>query len=293
MADITDPSLIAAFFGVHTIGQANLLVLFTDESTGVPISWDWDFGDGSPHATTANPLHVYTQAGLHTVSLSIFDGIYSSTITREEYVSVDMVVDFSSNTQAGPADTAVSFIDHTFGDPTEWDWDFGDGSPHSTLKNPTHVYDHSDIFTVSLTASNSMTSATETKTHYITVTPSAEFYAEPRIGHSKILTQFVDLSKGPPLSWYWDFGDSSFSIEQNPEHLYSSPGEYTVTLITDGLLGSAKEIKTGYINVIGVGTPDIAPEPDTLLYLSDKVTASRNDVGISVKYKKLINNLIS
>ena len=47
---------------------------------------------------------------------------------------------------------------------------------------------------------------------------------------------FHDLSTGNPNSWFWDFGDGSTSINQNPTHHYVSPGTYTVTLIiSDGL----------------------------------------------------------
>ena len=45
-------------------------VQFTDTSTGSPTSWDWDFGDGSPHSTEQNPLHVYATRGPYTVVLT-------------------------------------------------------------------------------------------------------------------------------------------------------------------------------------------------------------------------------
>ena len=34
----------------------------------------------------------------------------------------------------------------------------------------------------------------------------------------------------PPFTWHWDFGDSEISEEQNPSHIYTSPGDYVVTL---------------------------------------------------------------
>ena len=45
---------------------------------------------------------------------------------------------------------------------------------------------------------------------------------------------FYDRSTGNITSWYWDFGDSSFSSERNPSHIYADSGNYTVCLtITD------------------------------------------------------------
>jgi len=48
--------------------------------------------------------------------------------------------------------------------------------------------------------------------------------------------QFTGSAQGgySPYSWHWDFGDTNSSDEQNPTHIYSSPGNYTVTLtVTD------------------------------------------------------------
>jgi PKD repeat protein len=277
------PPLIADFISTPSSGPANLLVQFTDQSLGHPISWNWNFGDGSSHSTDQNPIHVYTQAGVHTVILIVNDGTNEATVAHD--ISVDMVADFSSNNQVGPADLTVHFTDQSLGEPTFWDWDFGDGSLHSTLQNPVHIYTDANNYTVTLIAYNSEASDTETKTNYITVFSTADFFAEPRTGYSTLSAQFIDLSKGNISSWYWDFGDSHFSTEQNPIHFYSSPGEYTVTLVASSSFNSDSETKVHYIIVSGIATPDIAPEPDILMYLSDKVNASRNNVGIKIKYK--------
>jgi len=41
---------------------------------------------------------------------------------------------------------------------------------------------------------------------------------------------FTDQSTGGVSSWYWTFGDGSFSTQQNPSKRYPSPGNYGVTL---------------------------------------------------------------
>jgi hypothetical protein len=78
--------------------------------------------------------------------------------------------DFSANPTMGPAPLTVNFTDESIGDIESWEWDFGDGSPLSSEQNPTHIYQQIGNNTVSLTVSNSLTSDTETKTEYITVT---------------------------------------------------------------------------------------------------------------------------
>jgi PKD repeat protein len=49
-------------------------------------------------------------------------------------------------------------------------------------------------------------------------------------------TQFTDLSvanTGVINSWVWAFGDGGSSTQQNPTHIYTAPGTYTVTLIIE------------------------------------------------------------
>ncbi len=52
---------------------------------------------------------------------------------------------------------------------------------------------------------------------------------------SDIPTQFTDLSIDENISsWIWEFGDGSSSNDQNPAHLYTTPGVYFITLtVTD------------------------------------------------------------
>lgn len=276
---------IADFSADPTQGDANLFVQFTDLSIGDPISWDWDFGDGSPHATTKNPVHVYTIAGLHDVTLSISDGINPSTVTKVDYIEVEMVADFLIQNASGAADLIVQFTDITLGTPTSWYWDFGDGQ-HSTEQNPSHIYIYPGHYTVSLTAYNAEKTDTEIKTDVISVYTHADFMGSPRTGYSTLITQFVDKSTGFPTSWYWDFGDGSFSTEQNPLHHYTTPGTYTVILGVSSAFNSDTEIKEGYIVIDGTATPDIAPEPDMLAYLTGNVDAYRDITGIRIRYKK-------
>ena len=62
----------------------------------------------------------------------------------------------------------VTFTDLSSGNPTEWLWDFGDGST-STEQNPSHSYSTLGGFTVTLKASNGEGSDTKTAEHYISV----------------------------------------------------------------------------------------------------------------------------
>jgi PKD repeat protein len=53
-----------------------------------------------------------------------------------------------------------------------------------------------------------------------------------------------------PYSYEWDFGDSTTSTEEYPQHVYKSSGIYTVTLsVTDDKGNTDMETRENYINV--------------------------------------------
>ncbi|TVR77189.1 MAG: PKD domain-containing protein [Chitinophagaceae bacterium] len=40
------------------------------------------------------------------------------------------------------------------------------------------------------------------------------------------------------VNYLWDFGDGTTSIEQNPTHIYQTPGDYTITLVISNEVGA-------------------------------------------------------
>ena len=66
--DVAPP--VASFSTTPASGTAPLTVTLTDTSSPAATSWQWNFGDGSPPATTASARHVYTEPGTYTVTLT-------------------------------------------------------------------------------------------------------------------------------------------------------------------------------------------------------------------------------
>jgi serine protease len=166
------------------------------------------------------------------------------------------VAGFSASPTSGCATLMVNFTDESTGDITTWDWDFGDGTAHSAVQNPTHQYTSPGDFSVTLTVTGPGGSDDEVKTNYIHVEgpPVAGFYGDPTAGTVPLTVNFYDQSTGTVTSWDWDFGDgTSHSSAQNPAHQYTSVGLYTVTLTVTGPCGSDGETKTDYINVTEAG----------------------------------------
>ena len=64
--------------------------------------------------------------------------------------------------------------------------------------------------------------------------------------------QFSDNSVGDPTKWEWSFenGNPVESVDQNPEVSYSSPGNYTVSLIASNEQHTGSIIKENYITIL-------------------------------------------
>ncbi len=77
---ISRPPPTAIFDVSRSSGPAPLSVIFFDDSTGSPTSWDWTFGDGNS-STNGFALHTYTNPGAYTVQLIVSNVNGSSTNT--------------------------------------------------------------------------------------------------------------------------------------------------------------------------------------------------------------------
>ncbi|HEV2951316.1 MAG TPA: PKD domain-containing protein, partial [Actinomycetota bacterium] len=189
-----------------------------------------------------------------------------------------LAADFSASRTSGGAPLAVDFTDTSAGEPTVWAWDFGDGTT-SSAQNPSHTYSTPGTYTVTLTVTDADGfTSTKTRAAYVTVEAlAAEFTGSPTSGAAPLAVTFSDASTGGPTSWAWDFGDGGTSSEQNPSHIYSTPGTYTVTLtVTDANGGTSTRTRTSYVTALPLtaeftGTPTFGTAP---------VTVSFNDSSI-------------
>jgi PKD repeat protein len=263
---VTPAPPVADFTGYPTIGSAPLVVQFNDTSIGNVSEWYWDFGDGNT-SSLQHPQKTYDVPGLYTVSLNATNDGGSNTTTKQEYINVTSypvppIADFSGTPTTGRAPLTVQFTDLSTGGPTEWFWQFGDGTV-STEQNPQKTYTTAGTYTVSLNATNIDGSSLITKTDYITVSetpspPVANFTGTPGTGTVPHTVQFTDLSTGNPTSWLWQFGDGTNSTDQHPLKIYATAGNYTVSLTATNAAGSDSETKTDYIIVSGIPIPPVA-----------------------------------
>jgi PKD repeat protein len=141
---------------------------------------------------------------------------------------------------------------------------------------------HSGAFGEDLTLNSNPAYFEGTATSFtISDTVVASFEPGPGFtGPAPLTVSFRDTSAGSPGKWLWDFGDQSQSDEQNPSHVYSIPGAYTVTLTASK--GDQKDTiirKTAVIasppRVIAnfTATPLSGPAPLTVRFTDESINA--------------------
>ena len=208
-----------------------------------PLSWKMDFGDGTElTGNSTEVLHTYADPGSYPVRLTVYDrwnanSTCSATVNvqRNEKPSVSFTYSPSEVRAGGEVSFEESSSDPD-GNVVSWEWDFGDGSS-STERNPAHVYEAPGTYTVSLTVTDNDGMRDSYSMDLVVLPrnlpPMADFTFFPKEPKAGEEVSFVDKSydsDGNIVSWSWDFGDGTTSSEAEPVHVYSSPGNYTVTL---------------------------------------------------------------
>ena len=158
------------------------------------------------------------------------------------------VAGFSVNVTEGPAPLTVEFSDTSPDSPSHWRWDFGDGS-YDMHRNTTHTFSSSGIYSVRLTSGNPFCRSTSAVQTISVGMPNVDFSSAPTEGLVPLTVVFSGTATGSPSGWFWEFGDGATSTQQNPVHIYSSGGTYTVNLSATNSFGTGVASKAGYITV--------------------------------------------
>lgn len=243
---ITNPH--ANFTATPKTGCAPLSVQFTNTSTPNATTFYWKFPGGVPDTSIVkNPVVVYNNPGLYTVTLIAINPSGRDTIVRTDYINVTTVpsAGFSSSANG----LTVTFTNTTTNG-TTYSWDFGDGG-NSTDVNPVHTYATDGTYTVTLSASNNCGTVTKSQSVTVSTAPTAGFTVSTNSGCAALSVQVTNTSSNNATSFDWQFpgGNPSSSNQQNPPAVsYDLPGTYTITLTASNAAGSSTFTQTVVVN---------------------------------------------
>ncbi|MFK7756832.1 MAG: PKD domain-containing protein [Flavobacteriales bacterium] len=202
--------------------------------------------------------YPYLGPGTYTVGAAI--GIENSAACADTaFVTIDVIptpdISILADESDGCDSVLVTFTESST-NTDAWEWEFGNGETYSGNDPPPQNYDSEGDYVVTLNASNT-TGCLANVQQNITVynSPQVAFLADNVcVGTNGSFTDMSTSDPGDPIiTWYWEFGDGDFSIDQNPMHQYTVSGDYTVSLTVSTLHCSST-----YSDDI---TVEVAPEP--------------------------------
>jgi gliding motility-associated-like protein len=214
----------------------------------------WTIGN-VPLVRTSNDIyfHTFNSAGDQEITLTVYAiNNCSGQITKKVHIN-QLVSDFSFNQNQGCAPLVVNFTDHTISDTAivKWDWEFGPGI-NSDEQNPIVTFNQQAAFNIRLiTTDASNCTDTVTKQQTLTVLkPYVDFAANSIFNCNGSEVNFTNNILESIQSFYWDFGDGTFTNLQNPKHIFPDTGKYTISLrVVDSLGCDSTITKLDYIQI--------------------------------------------
>lgn len=234
-------------------------VNFTDQSTAqnsAVTSWQWNFGDGSPVSNERNPTHNYAAPGNYNVTLIVGNAYGCLSNAEPKQVTIN-ALPAANFTPSSPTciNGVITFTDNSIansGTISKWTWNFGDGSPSSSLQSPTHTYSAINTYSVTLQVETDKgcVSTVQPKDVVVSHLPQPGFIMPGNCINDPV-TQFTDTSKIADgtvgqFTYLWDFGDANAtpanpntSTQKNPTHKFTATGDYDVKLTVTSNNGCA------------------------------------------------------
>lgn len=242
-----------------THGTVPMETRLTANVTGKVTKWKWEFynpqidhwsysGGNGNDVTTSHEFGRAKAYGVFNVTLIVVGPNGSDSLKKIDYVVGNRnttglpTANFSASSTSGYAPLNVTFTDKSKNASTAL-WYFGLTNT-SKEKNPTYTFKNPGTYRVVLEVSNGRgwdaTAQEITVLGQQKVIPEAGFDADTSNG---LDVQLVDTSQNA-TGWNWNFGDGTNSTDQNPEHTYSSAGNYTVNLTASNENGTVSVNKT-------------------------------------------------
>lgn len=254
---------------ITTSSCGPLMTYFKDISKGCIVSWEWDFGDGSPYSHLEKPRHIYTTPGIYDVRLiATFEDGGQDTLVREEYIELsELGGSFEIQNSKSCTNDSVNFVIYANGnviiEPEPGQMIFMNKPTDNAtpeLFKAAYKYTKAGKYKPIIRTLNSegcMAVLPSVGEVVISEAPKPNFIADMHEGVKELTVNFTinETSTSPTNQYSWKFSstDNDFvanSNEKNPTVTFSEAGTYDATLIAKNVEGCATEIqKKSYIKV--------------------------------------------
>lgn len=241
-----------ASFSNTTTECVSVPTAFTPSITGLSYQWDFD-NDGIVDSFAENPSYQFPAAGTYTVRLDVDDGTCANFVRQDITLYEEPPLPDFAVTGDLCSSSILTFENLTddalYEGPLTYSWDF-DGEFTTEQRKPEYAFGSSGTKTITLTAGIPGCENTVQQVIELVDGPTAQFAADPICAGG--LMTFTNQSVGA-TSYLWDFGDGYSSTQANASHVYSTGGNYLVTLeatAADGCTGVyQQEVAVAYVPV--------------------------------------------
>lgn len=227
-----DPAI--QVFPESTLGEAPVNI--TNQSNIGNWEYIWTMGDGTTYRTGENFSHAYqdwNQEGeYYEIELTIrnidhpecADDLVKEVVVKSPIPEARF--DITSNNGCPPH--TITFTNQSeYGKGVQWD--FGDGGK-AKGDVASHTYFNTGIYHVIMTVEGDGGFSSIDTTITVHELPIVQFrFMDDEVQLPKESLQTINFSQFGE-SYLWDFGDGTYSEEEEPEHKFETEGDYTVNL---------------------------------------------------------------
>ena len=226
-------------FGI--MGVENLTI----DSIGFDYSFGWSDGWRSGLQNDSGFYQALSDTGWVSLTFTVSHlGCLDTLIVPRSFYVGGPIVKMSPTVDCSDPSTAVMSAP-VFMDVQRWRWDFGDGQKDSLQQNPRHAYSAPGSYNVSITAYNDTTGCVSRidQIVYITALKAVIHVEDSLFCPVNSIEVRGDSSKGVFGNRYsWGFGNGFKDffkdvVPAGAKTTYSSPGMYTIRLITTDVNG--------------------------------------------------------
>lgn len=235
-----------------------------------PLSFAWDFGDGTT-VSGADATHTFATPGEYLVTLTTEltggeEGCSTLTTVRKVIVNDApmALLDGPDSVAAGQAVTYdASMSMDSDGAITDFAWDFGDGTRAKGVL-AAHTFAQPGVYEVKLTIADDArvgnSEVVATKTVTVNPAPTAGLIAPPPICPAVSVPWTV--SADPDTEVRWMFGDGTTATGATVNHSFARPGLYPVlVMLNDGAgLPNSRLSEEVYVRVNSAPTALAGPD---------------------------------